>query len=172
MMDLVKPYRQWLIEVHGFKTDEIPVEGKAYAKPAHGIPLTWPTRCCSSPTAVELGSLKLNSCWVRAQQLLSLCSTTVELVQKLLIFSLCHAKLKSAEKSKRMDRSGMTQLLHSWFWIFPLTSVWHGRVKKSTIFGRAQQLLSTNSTVVELELNNCWVLATQVQQPLGSNNNG
>ena len=29
---------------------------------AHSIPLTWPTRCCSSPTAVELESLKLNSC--------------------------------------------------------------------------------------------------------------
>ena len=33
---------------------------------AHGISLTWPTRCCSSPTAVELESLVvefvLNNC--------------------------------------------------------------------------------------------------------------
>ena len=80
-MDLVKPYRQWLIEVHGFKTDEIPIEGKAYAKP--GLKCVYPTGLRWRELINDKYDMKVKHARIRAEQaLVEMCMyDTVDIVR-------------------------------------------------------------------------------------------
>ena len=80
-MDIVKPYRQWLIEVHGFKTDEIPIEGKAYAKP--GLKCVYPTGLRWRELINEKYDMKVKHARIRAEQaLVEMCMyDTVDIVR-------------------------------------------------------------------------------------------
>ena len=79
--DLVKPYQQWLIEVHGFRPDEIPVEGKDYAKP--GLKCVYPTGLRWREMINEKYDRKLKHARMRAEQaLIEMCMyDTVDLVR-------------------------------------------------------------------------------------------